>query len=95
LNQQIFKVYTNRQLDKIEALQKIPQDMLFSMQVVANALPFRVNSYVINELIDWDNIPEDPIFQLVFPQQSMLEQTSYERMASLLKQNPTSQEVKN
>lgn len=95
MNQQNFKVYTNRQLDKIEALQHLSKDMLFSMQVVANVLPFRVNNYVINELIDWNNIPDDPIFQLVFPQQNMLEQSSYERMASLLKQDPAPQLVKN
>ena len=27
------------------------------MRVVTKVLPFRVNNYVINELIDWNNIP--------------------------------------
>lgn len=35
-------------------------------------LPFRVNSYVLDELIDWSAVPEDPIYQLVFPQPGML-----------------------
>lgn len=26
----------------------------------------------MDELIDWNNIPDDPIFQLVFPQEGML-----------------------
>ncbi len=35
-------------------------------------LPFRVNSYVLDQLIDWSAVPEDPIYQLVFPQPGML-----------------------
>lgn len=32
-----------------------------------------MNNYVLDELINWDNIPNDPIFQLTFPQIEMLE----------------------
>lgn len=35
-------------------------------------LPFRVNEYVLRELIDWDNIPNDPTYRLTFPRQEML-----------------------
>ena len=38
----------------------------------ASVLPMRANNYVIDELIDWSNIPDDPIFQLVFPQPGKL-----------------------
>src|SRR5690625_3847809 len=68
-----YKVYTQRQLQQIEALQALSPEQRFEMEVVANVLPFRVNEYVINELIDWDNIPADPIFQLTFPQRGMIE----------------------
>ena len=47
-----FKVYTQRQLDKIEALKDLPEALLFDMQVVSQVLPFRVNDYVIEELIE-------------------------------------------
>ena len=67
-----FKVFTDRQLDKIEAIQNLPEETLFEMKVVASVLPFRVNEYVINELIHWDKVPNDPIYQLVFPQKGML-----------------------
>src|SRR5690625_4419008 len=49
-----YKVYTQRQLQQIEALQALSPEQRFEMEVVANVLPFRVNEYVINELIDWD-----------------------------------------
>ncbi len=42
------------------------------MKAVSAVLPFRVNEYVIEELIDWDSAPDDPIYRLVFPQPGML-----------------------
>lgn len=54
------------------------------MKVVAKVLPFRVNQYVIDELIDWNNIPADPIFQLTFPQKGMLSEADFEQMAKVL-----------
>ncbi len=55
-----FQVYTDRQFDKIEPLQKLSAEQRFEMRVVASVLPFRVNQYVIDQLIDWDNVPNDP-----------------------------------
>lgn len=77
-----FKVYTQRDLDRIERLRTLPEDVRFEMKVVASVLPFRVNAYVIEELIDWSKVPDDPIFQLTFPQRGMLEPELYERMAA-------------
>lgn len=42
------------------------------MKAVAQVLPFRVNNYVVERLIDWEKIPDDPIFRLTFPQKEML-----------------------
>lgn len=80
-----FQVYTDRQLDKIEPLKKLSAEQRFEMRVVASVLPFRVNQYVIDELIDWDNVPNDPIFQLTFPQRGMLEPADYDLMAQALR----------
>ena len=79
-----FQVYTERQLEKIRPLQKLPEAQRFEMRVVANVLPFRVNQYVIDELIDWDNIPDDPMFQLTFPQKGMLAEAHFDLMAAAL-----------
>ena len=57
------------------------------MKVVASVLPFRVNRYVIDELINWDNVPDDPIFQLVFPQREMLDPADFGRMADLIRRD--------
>ncbi|SDU28316.1 KamA family radical SAM protein [Halopseudomonas salegens] len=82
---QRFKVYTARQLQQIPQLAQLSEEQRFDMQVVASVLPFRVNEYVINELIDWQNIPADPIFQLTFPQRGMLKPEHFERVASKMR----------
>jgi KamA family protein len=63
------------------------------MAAVAAVFPFRVNSYVIDELIDWSNIPDDPIFQLTFPQPGMLEVHDLEQMERLLAQGAGPREI--
>jgi len=93
--QQSFKVYTERHIDKIPQLQQfLTPQQIFDIKVVAAVLPFRVNEYVINELIDWDNIPADPIYQLTFPQPGMLKKEHFSQMKALLKDNPDKLEIK-
>ena len=43
-----------------------------------------MNNYVLEHLIDWNNIPEDPIFQLTFPQRGMLEDGHFDEVYDLL-----------
>ncbi len=80
---QKFKVFTAKQLDKIPQLAHLDEQLRFDMKVVASVLPFRVNEYVINELIDWTNIPNDPIYQLTFPQREMLAPQHFDSLAKL------------
>lgn len=81
----LFQVYTERQLEKIEALSQLSAQQRFEMTVVANVLPFRVNRYVIDKLIDWKRVPDDPIFQLVFPQKGMLSENDFKQMSTVLR----------
>lgn len=82
---QPFQVYTQRDLERIAPLSQLPEAFRFDMQVVSTVLPFRVNQYVIDELIDWDQVPDDPIFQLTFPQRGMLESHHFDLIADLLR----------
>ncbi|RME33172.1 MAG: lysine 2,3-aminomutase [Gammaproteobacteria bacterium] len=54
------------------------------MEVVSQVLPFRVNRYVIEQLIDWKQVPEDPIFQLTFPQPGMLSPEHFRRVSDAM-----------
>ena len=79
-----LKVYTRNDLERIPQLAGLSPDELLTMKTVSAVLPFRANNYVIEDLIDWDNIPDDPIFQLVFPQRGMLDQDDFEHIRGLL-----------
>ncbi|UCD76405.1 MAG: hypothetical protein JSV91_05660 [Phycisphaerales bacterium] len=56
-----------------------------AVEVVSTVLPFRTNQYIMAELIDWSRVPDDPMFQLTFPQREMLHEDDYAVMASLIR----------
>ncbi len=82
---QRYRAFTDRDLDAIPQLARLDAETRFEMKVVASVLPFRVNEYVLESLIDWDRVPEDPVFQLTFPQRDMLEPRHFTRVADLLR----------
>jgi KamA family protein len=89
-----MKFYGLRDIDTIPQLQSLTKQQRFEIGVVSNVLPFRVNNYVLEELIDWDNIPEDPIYQLTFMQRGMLTDFQFNRMADVLGNGSSDEEVK-
>ena len=56
-----------------------------AIEVVSQVLPFKANSYVVDHLIDWNRVPEDPIFQLTFPQPGMLDPEAFEAVDRALR----------
>ncbi len=90
-----MKFYGIRDLDSIPQIQNLPEDQRFQIKVVSTVLPFRVNNYVIEELIDWNNIPFDPIFQLTFMQKDMLNDDQFGRVANILYNGYDDSEIKN
>lgn len=90
-----LRLYTLKDLDNLPQLGKLPDDHRHAMNVVAHVLPFRTNNYVMEELIDWDNVPEDPIFQLTFPQPAMLSPEHFQRMAAALDRSADPQQARN
>ena len=88
-----FKAYTTRNFDEIPQLARLSEDTRFAMRVVAEVMPFRVNSYVLENLIDWDNVPEDPIFQLTFPQPGMLFPDDLAAMSDLIRRDAPRDEI--
>lgn len=79
-----IKFYGLNNFHEIKQLDQLSPGYRRAMRAVAYVLPFRTNHFVINELIDWDRVPEDPIFQLTFPQPEMLNPSHLQRMFSVL-----------
>lgn len=77
--------YTLANFRQLPQIQKLGEEKQFEMEVVGNVLPFKTNNYVVEQLIDWNNIPNDPMFVLTFPQRGMLIPEHYAKMESALK----------
>jgi KamA family protein len=75
-----YRALGRQHLDRLPHLQGLSNDQRLALEAVSAVLPFRVNSYVLDELIDWDDIPNDPIYQLTFPQAGMLESPDFTRL---------------
>ncbi|WP_443060812.1 KamA family radical SAM protein [Streptomyces sp. NBC_00448] len=84
-----FRAYGPRQIDTIAARYGLPDELRKTVRLVSQVLPFRVNEYVLSNLIDWQNLPDDPIYQLVFPQQGMLSSEDEKRLSVLLDADDT------
>ncbi|MGW4641124.1 KamA family radical SAM protein [Sphaerisporangium sp. NPDC004334] len=80
-----FKAYTAKHLDDLLKRGHLNAETRLRVRAVATVLPFRVNPYVVDELIDWSDIPDDPIYRLVFPQEDMLPSDEVSRIAALLR----------
>lgn len=87
-----FALHNFRQVPQIE--QYLSEEERFEIEVVGNVLPFKANNYVVEQLIDWDNYENDPIYTLTFPQKGMLQPHHYEEVADALKGGATKAEMK-
>ncbi|MDI6402559.1 hypothetical protein QLX67_11180 [Balneolaceae bacterium ANBcel3] len=88
-----YKSYNLRNYHTIPQVKNLPEDLRFNIEVVGHVLPFKVNNYVIEELINWDNIPDDPIFHLTFPQKTMLKPDHFDRMAEVIKSDASKEVI--
>lgn len=75
-----LRLYNKPDVQQIPQLKALGGAAVREMQVVAAVLPFRVSNYVVDELIDWSAVPDDPVFRLLFPARAMLDDESFERM---------------
>ena len=90
-----YRSYTLGNFRKIPQIQQyLTEEQQFDIEVVGNVLPFKANNYVIDELIDWNNIPNDPIFVLTFPQRDLLKPEHYEQVAAAIKEGKSKAEIR-
>ncbi|MCL2926294.1 MAG: lysine 2,3-aminomutase [Trichodesmium sp. MAG_R04] len=79
--------YGAKNLDSITQLSNFSKEGRLGIKAVAQVLPFRTNNYVVEQLINWNNIPDDPIFRLTFPHPEMLNSKDYNHIVRLLTEN--------
>ncbi|MDD3764182.1 MAG: hypothetical protein PHP86_12915 [Nevskiales bacterium] len=88
-----YRVYTARNWRQMPQAASLSEEQRFAVDVVAAVLPFRVDAYVVDELIDWDRVPDDPLFRLSFPQREMLDPQDFDRIAGILRKPKTNREA--
>lgn len=76
--------YTLHNFRAIPQMSSVDETIKKDIEIVGRVLPFKTNNYVIDELIDWNNIETDPIFTLNFPRRDMLSQKHYNTISSLI-----------
>ncbi len=77
-----YKSYTLHNYREIPEIAHLSRFQQFEIEVVGHVFPFKTNNYVINELINWDDIANDPLFRLTFPQRGMLKPGYFNQMAA-------------
>ena len=90
-----LKSYTLSNFRTLPQIQNLSEETQFEMEVVGNVLPFKANNYVVEQLIDWNDIPNDPMYVLTFPQKGMLKPEHYQKMETALKNNSDKKEIAN
>ena len=89
-----YRAYTRKDLGEILQKHRVSDEDTLIMKSVSAVFPFRVNRHVVDHLIDWDNVPNDPIYQLTFPQANMLEEKELAHMLSLVRKGVSEKEIK-
>ncbi|MDH4129631.1 MAG: lysine 2,3-aminomutase [Spirochaetota bacterium] len=86
--------YSLHNYKAIPQIAKLSAEQLEAIEVVGNVLPFKTNNYVVNVLINWDDIDNDPMFKLTFPQKGMLSDEHYMAMKIVLDHSSNKDEIK-
>ena len=79
-----YRAINRSNVTRMPQWSRLDPELREAILVVSKVLPFRTNEYLVRDLIDWDRVPDDPIFQLTFPQREMLEEEQYLDLRDLL-----------
>ena len=88
-----YKYYTLHNYRDIPQIERLNKEEKFAIDVVGRVLPFKVNNYVIDELINWDDFRKDPLYVLNFPQRDMLRDVHFNRIADLIRREAPAHQV--
>ena len=89
-----YQAYSLSNFPKIPHLQGLNEELKQDIEIVGHVLPFKVNNFVLDHLINWDDVPNDPIFILTFSQKEMLLPQHYEEIAGLVRQGADAHTIK-
>ncbi|HLG33015.1 MAG TPA: hypothetical protein VI362_08220, partial [Ignavibacteriaceae bacterium] len=89
-----YKSYMLHNYKTLPQIANLPEDLIEAIDIVGSVLPFKTNNYVVDNLINWERVPNDPIFTLTFPRREMLRLHHYEKIKKLIKNGASKSEIK-
>lgn len=89
-----YQSYALHNYEKLPQVASLSSEYKEAVEVVGRVLPFKTNNYVTEELIDWNNIPDDPIFTLNFPRREMLGRKHFMQVKQLLDEQAPKEKLK-
>ncbi|MGC4235813.1 MAG: hypothetical protein QM594_22770 [Niabella sp.] len=89
-----YRSFSQHNFRQIPQISRLPEELIREIEIVSHVLPFKSNNYVVNELINWDNVPDDPMFILTFPQKEMLQPHHYEKIKTTVERNTSRTAIK-
>lgn len=90
-----YKSYMLHNYKTLPEVNNLSEELIEAIDVVGSVLPFKTNNYVVENLIDWNNVPNDPIYILTFPQKGMLRHHHYQEVRRAIKNGASKTEIKN
>ncbi len=89
-----YRAITRASIGRTAEWRSLDPQLREAVQVVSTVLPFRTNTYIMANLIDWDRVPDDPMYQLTFPQRGMLQPADYAVMTDLIRRGADAEEIR-
>ncbi len=89
-----YKSYMLHNFRSVPQIQNLSNELIEAIEIVGSVLPFKTNNYVVENLIDWENLPNDPIFTLTFPRKAMLRKHHHEKIKQIVKSGASKSEIK-
>lgn len=70
--------YSSQTFKKTKYYQNLLASEKTSFDILTNVFHFKTNTYILENLINWEQVPDDPIYRLNFPNKKMLSAKNYE-----------------
>src|SRR5262249_19084157 len=88
-----YQAITRANIEQMPQWQTVDPHLREVVKIISLVFPFLTNRYVTDQLIDWRRIPDDPIYQLTFPQEGMLSKYDYRVMRDLTRRGASNREL--
>ena len=88
-----FLSYDNKRIHLLPQLKRLDVITREGMLNAAQIFPVKINSYVADQLVDWNAAPDDPIYRLLFPHPDMLSQWAKDEVNAIREGNFSKEET--